>query len=179
MDIKFVKKVILFIMQRLIIKSMVCRVVETFLVSMLLVSCKKSLPEVLTGGSFRYWLYLQGESSSPQDSARNASRCSRKDAFHLYFDKTGQFIVYFGGYEIFDYYYIPKWKVTNDSIIDILNHQYRLERYTNDKVLLKSEIMGSESIVVDTLEAIDMDKVPRKYRKYRKLPPPPKGILIL
>ena len=167
-----------FIMQRLIIKSMVCRVVEMFLVSMLLVSCQKSLPEVLTGGSFRYWLYLQGESPSPLDSARNASRCSRKDKTYLYFDKTGQFIVYYGGYEICDDYLIPYWKITNDSIIDILNLQFLLESYTNDKVLLKAEIITSGSIIVDTLEAIDMDEVPRKYRKYRKIPPSPKGIPI-
>lgn len=166
-------------MQKLIIKNTILRVAEILLILILIVSCQKSLPDVLTGGSYRYWLYIQGESSSPRDSSYNASRTTRKDSFQLYFDKTGLFMVYFGDYKCFDYYYIPKWEIKNDSIVNILNDQFLLEQYTNDKVLLKGKILKSGSVVVDTLEAIDINDVPKEYRKYRKLPDPPKGILIM
>ena len=151
-----------------------------FLQSMLLmVSCaRKTLPEVLTGGSFRYWLFIGGVSSSSSDSVYNLNRTTRKDSFQLYFDKTGLFVPYYGDYKNFDYYYTQKWRVTNDSILEILHREYVVKEVGDEQILLYKKMYNTGN-VVDTLEAIDMNVVPQKYRKYRKLPPPPKGIFIL
>ena len=149
------------------------------LATTLMMSCvKKSLPEVLTGGSYRYWLFIGGVSSFSADSVYNLNRTTRKDSFQLYFDKTGLFMVYFGDYKSFDYYYTPKWRITNDSVLKILDRDYVVKQVLNNQVLISTKIPKTGNVVIDTLETIDMNIVPKEYRKYRKLPPPPKGILI-
>lgn len=169
---------LILIMEKLNIKKY-CKIL--FLLTIVLMeSCvTKTLPEVLTGGSFRYWLFIDGISSSPADSVYNLNRTTRKDSFQLYFDKTGLFMVYFGDYKSFDYYYTPKWKITNDSILEILHRDYVVKQVLDNQVLISTKIPKTGSVVVDTLEAIDINEVPKEYRKYRKLPPPPKGMLIL
>ena len=150
------------------------------LVTTLMVSCvRKTLPEVLTGDSFRYWLFIGGVSSSSADSVYNMNRTTRKDSFQLYFDKTGFFMVYFGDYRSFDYYYTPKWRITNDSVLKILDRDYVVKQVLDNQVLLSTKIPMTGSVVIDTLEAIDMNIVPKEFRKYRKRPVPPKGILIM
>lgn len=145
-----------------------------------MVSCvKKTLFEVLTGGSFRYWLFLVGRSPSPLDSTYNAFRATHQNLWHVYFDKNGIFILYLGDYDNIDCYNTyRKYKIVNDSIIEIFDRKYVVKKLNNDKILLYSKMPITECTVVDTLEAIDAKDVPRKYRKYRKLPPPPNGMLI-
>ena len=146
-----------------------------------MLSCeKKSLPEVLTGGSYRYWLFLDGKSLSPLDSAYNASRATRQDSLplHVYFDLSKRFFVYFGDYETVDYYYTHKWEIANDSLLEIFHRNYVVKEYDDERILLEFKSRGSGEIIVDTMEAIDLKDVPKEYRKYRTLPPPPKGMLV-
>lgn len=145
-----------------------------------MVSCvKRTLHEVLTGGSFRYWLFWEGESSSPLDSVYNASRLTRKDLWYVYFDTAGIFILYLGDYENLDCYNTyRKYKILNDSVIEIFDRKYVVKELNRDKILLYSKMPMTGCSVVDTLEAIDINDVPKEYRKYRTLPLPPKGMLI-
>lgn len=168
-------------MEKLIVMKMQNYKILLLLVALLMVSCeKKSLSEVLTGGSFRYWLYLDGKSPSSLDSAYNASRATRQDSLPLrvYFDLSKRFFVYFGDYKTVDYYYTHEWKITNDSLLEIFHRNYVVKEHDDERILLEFKSKGSGELIVDTMEAIDLKDVPIEYRKYRTLPPPPKGMFI-
>ena len=144
----------------------------TLSISFFFVSCakKKSLREVLTNNSYRYWRYTEEISPCAADSFYNKFHRTRTDSCILYFDKTGLFLFYLGDFEDLQHCHIPRWELINDSTIYFFDSDIKIKEYSNDKIFLY-EKLNSGTVVVDTLKAIDIKDIPKKYRKYRQLDP--------
>ena len=121
-----------------------------------IISCgKRDLPQILTGGSYRYWQIITNHNYQ------------RKDSAYFYFDKYGKYIIFInkennmheldGG----DTFYTPLWK-WNDSIFVISNNSFYIKELKDNSILIKS----TDKDYVDTLEAVPLVKIPMRYRHY-------------
>ncbi len=132
-----------------------------------ILSCQKAtVKEILTEGSYSYWHYIAGRTTT---DTMNYYGCCREESVYMYFDKFGNCIQFdgrkkqFSEFNGYDYQYIPTWNITKDSILDMTGITFIIKKYTPKKIIL-----NSQNNRVDTLEKISNVDIPKRYRKYQE-----------
>ena len=132
-------------------------------------SCSEDTKNVLTGGTFRYWHYI--DSKNNKANPKHYYWC-RADSLFIYLDKNNTYIEFNGRHTFFEhstidlgYVYKPTWELLDKNKIRLGRYRYEIFFVSEKRILLFNE--GDKSSV-DTLELVPIDQVPKEYQDFQK-----------
>lgn len=113
-------------------------------------SCHRDNKEILHGGNYKYWFYMEKEGNVP---------------ILYYFDDTGKwtiFVAYKTGFEEYDDYdviYTKKWKIKNDSILTLGVFDWDILEINDDSIVIRNDYQQR------TIYAAPDSMIPEEFRK--------------
>lgn len=135
-----------------------------------LVSCSKNTKKILTGGTFRYWHYIDSYNNKANPDIYYHSRT---DSLFIYLDNKNTYIEFQGNPSNFlehstidlGYTYKPTWELLDNNKIRLGRYRYEIISISEERILLFNE--GDKS-AVDTLELVPILQIPKEYQDFQK-----------
>lgn len=139
-------------------------ILKLTIISLLVISCReRTVKEIIDGGSYRYW---QREWTEGYDEVNYFDDEGKWTIFEGYrnepFTQYVKLEEYDGGDDLLD----KKWDVINDSTIIYDGYKRKVSK-VNDTILVLHFIDKRDSVYqkADTLHAVPIERIPKKFRK--------------